>query len=52
MFEAICKLGLEGIVSKKVDAPYRSGPQALSGHIEIATASLVLFTGPAWRLKE
>ena len=21
-----CKLGLEGIVSKKLDAPYRSGP--------------------------
>jgi bifunctional non-homologous end joining protein LigD len=26
MFEAVCKLGLEGIVSKKIDAPYRSGP--------------------------
>src|SRR5262249_45206477 len=26
MFKAACKLGLEGIVSKKVDAPYRSGP--------------------------
>jgi bifunctional non-homologous end joining protein LigD len=26
MFKAICKLGLEGIVSKKLDAPYRSGP--------------------------
>ena len=26
MFGAICKLGLEGIVSKKLDAPYRSGP--------------------------
>ena len=26
MFEAACKLGLEGIVSKRVDAPYRSGP--------------------------
>ncbi len=25
LFEAICKLGLEGIVSKKLDAPYRSG---------------------------
>ena len=25
LFEAICKLGLEGIVSKKFDAPYRSG---------------------------
>jgi bifunctional non-homologous end joining protein LigD len=26
MFRAACKLGLEGIVSKRIDAPYRSGP--------------------------
>ena len=26
IFKAICKLGLEGIVSKKLDAPYKSGP--------------------------
>jgi len=26
MFDAVCKLGLEGIVSKKFTAPYRSGP--------------------------
>jgi len=26
MFTAVCDLGLEGIVSKKLDAPYRSGP--------------------------
>jgi bifunctional non-homologous end joining protein LigD len=26
MFEAVCRLGLEGIVSKKLNAPYRSGP--------------------------
>jgi bifunctional non-homologous end joining protein LigD len=26
MFEAVCKLGLEGIVSKRIDSPYRSGP--------------------------
>jgi hypothetical protein len=26
MFKAICKLGLEGIVAKKLDAPYKSGP--------------------------
>jgi bifunctional non-homologous end joining protein LigD len=26
MFKAVCQLGLEGIVSKKLDAPYRSGP--------------------------
>jgi bifunctional non-homologous end joining protein LigD len=26
MFDAVCQLGLEGIVSKKLDAPYKSGP--------------------------
>jgi bifunctional non-homologous end joining protein LigD len=26
LFAASCNLGLEGIVSKKLDAPYRSGP--------------------------
>jgi ATP-dependent DNA ligase len=26
MFKAICKLGLKGIVSKKLNAPYKSGP--------------------------
>jgi hypothetical protein len=26
MLKAVCKLGLEGIVSKKLDGPYRSGP--------------------------
>jgi bifunctional non-homologous end joining protein LigD len=26
MFEALCKLGLEGIISKGLDTPYRSGP--------------------------
>ena len=26
MFAAVCKHGLEGIVSKKLDSPYRSGP--------------------------
>ena len=25
LFDAACKVGLEGIVSKKLDAPYRSG---------------------------
>ena len=25
LFTAVCKLGLEGIVSKKLDSPYRSG---------------------------
>ena len=26
LLAAACKLGLEGIVSKKLDAPYKSGP--------------------------
>jgi bifunctional non-homologous end joining protein LigD len=26
VFEHACKLGLEGIVSKRLSAPYRSGP--------------------------
>ena len=26
MFQAFCKLGLEGIVSKKLNARYKSGP--------------------------
>jgi ATP-dependent DNA ligase len=26
VFEHACKLGAEGIVSKRIDAPYRSGP--------------------------
>ena len=26
LFSAVCTIGLEGIVSKKLDAPYRSGP--------------------------
>ena len=26
LFAAACNLGLEGMVSKKLDAPYRSGP--------------------------
>ena len=25
MFDAVCELGLEGIVSKRIGAPYRSG---------------------------
>ena len=26
VFRHVCRIGLEGIVSKRVDAPYRSGP--------------------------
>ena len=26
IFEYVCRMGLEGIVSKRVDSPYRSGP--------------------------
>jgi ATP-dependent DNA ligase len=26
VFEHVCRMGLEGVVSKRTDAPYRSGP--------------------------
>jgi bifunctional non-homologous end joining protein LigD len=26
VFDHVCRLGLEGIVSKRLDSPYRSGP--------------------------
>ena len=26
VFDHVCRMGLEGILSKKMDAPYRSGP--------------------------
>src|SRR5262249_6046604 len=29
LFAAACNLGLEGIVSKKLNAPYRSGPSKI-----------------------
>ena len=29
VFEHVCRMGLEGIVSKRTDAPYRSGPSKM-----------------------
>jgi len=29
VFEHACRMGLEGIVSKRLDAPYRSGPSKM-----------------------
>jgi bifunctional non-homologous end joining protein LigD len=29
VFDHVCRMGLEGIVSKRVDAPYRSGPSKM-----------------------
>jgi ATP-dependent DNA ligase len=26
VFRHVCRMGLEGVVSKRIDAPYRSGP--------------------------
>jgi len=43
MFQAICKLGLEGIVSMKLDAPYKSGPsrtRAIDGFFRIHPAGI------------
>jgi ATP-dependent DNA ligase len=33
-FKAVCKLGLEGMVSKKLDVPYKSGPSKVWANIE------------------
>jgi bifunctional non-homologous end joining protein LigD len=30
VFEHACRLGLEGIVSKRIDSPYRSGPSKVN----------------------
>jgi ATP-dependent DNA ligase len=53
MFEAACKLGLESIVSKKLDAPYRSGPS--KAWIEVknpkAPAAIRAADGSFWRLQ-
>ena len=29
VFDHVCRMGLEGIVSKRTDAPYRSGPSKM-----------------------
>jgi hypothetical protein len=34
VFEHVCRLGLEGIVSKRTDAPYRSEPSPLGWNAE------------------
>jgi bifunctional non-homologous end joining protein LigD len=41
MFKAICKLGLEGIVSKKLNAPYKSGPSKAWLKIKNSLGSLL-----------
>jgi bifunctional non-homologous end joining protein LigD len=47
VFEAACKLGLEGIVSKRRDFPYRSGRS--KGWIKVKNpASAALPVGGAW----
>jgi bifunctional non-homologous end joining protein LigD len=39
VFEHACKLGAEGIVSKRIDAPYRSGPH--SAWIKVRNAASI-----------
>ena len=34
VFEHVCRMGLEGIVSKRMDAPYRSGPSKDVAQVE------------------
>ena len=40
MFAHACRLGLEGIVSKRIDAPYRSGRAMLDKNQEQKRGSL------------
>jgi bifunctional non-homologous end joining protein LigD len=35
LFEAACEMGLEGIVSKKADRPYRSGPKKCLSWVKV-----------------
>ena len=42
MFEHVCKLGVEGIVSKRRDLPYRSGRSKCWLKIKNPTAPAVL----------
>ena len=48
MFRAVCKLGLEGIVSKRINAPYRSGPSKrwLKTKNPKAAAAMRVIDGP------
>jgi bifunctional non-homologous end joining protein LigD len=45
MFKAICKLGLEGIVSKKLNTPYKSGPSKAWPKIKNPNASAATLDG-------
>jgi bifunctional non-homologous end joining protein LigD len=45
IFAAICKLGLEGIVSKKLSAPYKSGPSKAWLKIKNPTAATRVIEG-------
>jgi bifunctional non-homologous end joining protein LigD len=46
LFEAVCKVGLEGIVSKKLDALYRSGPSRTWIKVKNPKAPAALSMGP------
>lgn len=35
LFAAACKLGLEGIISKKADSPYRPGPKRATAWVKV-----------------
>jgi bifunctional non-homologous end joining protein LigD len=46
MFAAVCDLGLEGIVSKKLNAPYRSGPSKSWLKVKNPTAAAAATQAP------
>jgi bifunctional non-homologous end joining protein LigD len=49
LFEAACRLGLEGIVSKRLNAPYRSGPSKTWIKVKNAKAAS-RYSGCRWNV--
>jgi bifunctional non-homologous end joining protein LigD len=48
VFEAACKMGLEGIVSKRRDFPYRSGRSKGWIKVKNPASPAMLRVGGAW----
>jgi ATP-dependent DNA ligase len=49
LFEAVCELGLEGIVSKRLDAPYRSGPSKTWIKSKSLKRPALFYLAQSWR---
>ena len=49
MFRHVCDMGLEGIVSKRTDAPYRSGPSRVWVKVKNPASDAVRREREKWR---